>query len=118
VYQVVVRAAGLEIELDGQSGTETWLSPDGAIVPRFWGEEQSMFEITCPGPSLRATVSIRQPIVGGVRQEASSAVEIDAECTPYVGESVQWRHATSTDLSRPQTLTGKGFAVTVKRRPN
>lgn len=77
-----------------------------------------MIGIACPGPSMRAAVSIRQPIVDGVRQDRASAVEIDADYTPNAGDSVRWRHSTSTDLSRPQTLTGDGFTVTVERRPN
>lgn len=117
-YRVEVKAAGFHLTLDGQSGTETWVSPAGERVPSFWEESQSMRRIACPGPRMDATVSIRQPISNGVRQERASRIEIDANFTPDVGDSAQWRHAGLIDLSRPQTLTGNGFTVTVEPRPN
>lgn len=117
-YRVKVKAMDSALELDGQGYVERSVSPAGTRLPGFWQEEQSMIGIACPGPSIRAFVTIRQTIVDGVRKESASAVEIDASYTPYDGDAVRWHHVTRIDLSRSQTLTGDGFAVTVERRPN
>ncbi|MGK0204295.1 MAG: hypothetical protein ACI9S9_003376 [Planctomycetota bacterium] len=97
VYLIKVTARDFELELDAGSGTETWGAPEGALVSRFWEEEQSMTVVACPGPRSSATVSIRQSIVDGVRLERLSAVEINASYRLYDGDSVGWRHAARTD---------------------
>jgi len=118
IYSIKVKAMDLELELDGVSGTDIWVAPDGVDTPCFWEEEQSMNGYACPGPSMSASIGIRQPVVAGARREDASSIEIDATYRPYSGDAVVWRHAARIDLSRPQTVTGNGFTVTVDRRPN
>ncbi len=108
----------LDLELDGLSGTDIWVSPDGVEAPCFWEEVQSMTCHRCPGQSMSAQTVIRQPIVAGTRQEDASFIEINANYSSHSGNSVAWRHTAHIDLSRPQSVTGNGFTATVDRRPN
>jgi hypothetical protein len=72
----------------------------------------------CPGPSLSAMVTIRQSIVGSVRPEHGSIVDVDVDYSAYQQDGVRQSYSTTIDLSPSQSLRREGFTLTFARRPN
>lgn len=116
VYRIAVVAEGRSIELGGGSATEHWERPDGAIVPRFWYEQQNVSSYACPGPSCHASVAIRQPIVGGVRRDGSSTIDIDVTYRPYQEPEIRWQQTMLVNLLQPQELSAQGITLRIERR--
>ena len=115
-YRIAVVAEGHASPLGGGSATEHWERPDGAVVPRFWCEKQSVSWFACPGPSCHAFVAIRQPIVGGVRRDGSSTIDIDVTYRPYQKPQIRWQQTMLVNLLKPQELSGNGITLRIERR--